>query len=524
MENKDSRHNIARSAGKVSLGTLASRVFGLIREQVFAYLFGAGMSADSFVAAFRIPNLLRDMFAEGALSAAFVPTLSEKLARDKRGQAFKLARTVFTFLLIVVSLISLVGIIFAPHLVDLIAGGFEDVPGKIELTITLARIMIPFLLLVSLAAVFMGVLNALGIFGVPAFAPTMVNLAMIASGFLICPFFDPPIIGMAIGVILGGLGQLLFQVPVALRQGFVPSLDFSFNDPAFKKIILLMMPMAVGFSATQINVFIVTRLAASLQEGAVAYLNYAFRLMHLPLGLFALAIATVSLPRISRFAALDKKEDMAGAYLSSLKLGLFLVLPASLVLIFGGGIIFSVLFQHGRFDYNDTLMASKALAFYAIGLAAYAAVRISVPVFYAFKETFKPIVASVVAVVVNIILCYQLMGPLGFKGLALAASISGCVNIGLLVLMLKMRLPQISLAGQFLPFAKIVMVNMILAVALFFFQRFMTVEVFTSSLPIRIFYLILLLAGSAILYLLFSIFLKIEQLEGLRSIFRKFTK
>jgi putative peptidoglycan lipid II flippase len=395
------------------------------------------------------------------------------------------------------------------------------VEGKIALTTSLARIMIPFLLLVSLAALLMGILNSLGVFGVPAFAPMLLNIGMIAAGFLICPFFDPPIIGMAIGVILGGAGQFLFQLPAVIKHGFKFKLSFNFKDSAFLKIIRLMIPMAIGFSATQINVFIVTRIAASMAEGSVAYLNYAFRLMHLPLGIFALAIATVSLPEISRYAALDDKPKMAEAFRRSLHLGLFLVIPAEMVLIFGGKIIISVLFQHGSFSADDTSGAASALAYYSIGLLAFAAVRITVPVFYAFKETAKPIMISLVSVALNIFLCYTFKESLGYRGLALAASISGFLNIIVLLILLKFRLPQINFSGQLPSFLKILCTNLILGLGIYLFSAYIAADITTYGLALRFLYLLILLVGGAAVYLLISKLLNIEQLSGLREIFKR---
>ena len=521
MENSTARDKSIRSAGKVSAGTLASRVLGLVREQVFAYLFGASLAADAFIAAFRVPNLLRDMFAEGALSAAFIPTFTEKLTTDGKPEAFRVARIVFSFLLVVVSAVVVAGMIFAPQVVDQIAGGFSVISGKIDLTASLARIMMPFLLCVSLAALLMGILNSLGIFGVPAFAPMLLNLAMIAAGFLLCPLFDPPIIGMAVGVVLGGVLQFAVQYPSVRKAGFKLGLDFNFRDSAFRKILTLMVPMAIGYSATQINVFVVTRIAASLAQGSVSYLNYAFRLMHLPLGLFALAIATVSLPEISRYAALKDNKRIAESYMNSLKLGLFLVIPASIVLIFGGEAIISVLFQHGHFSYQDTVGASSALAFYSIGLLSFAAIRITVPVFYAFKETGKPIIASLASVTVNIILCYLLKDSLGFRGLALAAALAGFLNLGLLMIMLRFRLPEITFGGEIRAFLKIVIVNGILAVAIMLWSRYLSYDLSQSSLAYRILNLGILLAGAISLYLTFARILHIKELAGLTRIFKR---
>ncbi|HEX9916505.1 MAG TPA: lipid II flippase MurJ, partial [candidate division Zixibacteria bacterium] len=236
MSNSD---KIAKSTGIVSVATFASRIFGLIREQVFAYLFGAGFATDAFVAAFRIPNLLRDLFAEGALSSAFIPTFTEHLTNKSKEDAFRLASLVINLLLITLSIIIILGIVFAPYIVKVIAPGFEKLAGKQDLTTLLTRIMFPFLLLIALAAVCMGVLNSLGKFGIPAVAPVMLNLGMRLSGFFICPFFHPPIIGMAIGALLGGLGQLLIQVPTLFKLGFKYKLVLDVFNPGVKRILLL---------------------------------------------------------------------------------------------------------------------------------------------------------------------------------------------------------------------------------------------------------------------------------------------
>ena len=293
MESKQpAKSGLARSAGIVSSATLISRVLGLVREQVTAYLFGASDAVDAFKSAFRIPNLLRDMFAEGALSAGFIPIFSEKLRSGSKEDAIRFAGLVFGALTAIVAVIVLLMMMLAPQLVTLIAEGFEQVPGKLDSTITMARFMMPFLLMVSLAALLMGILNSLGKFFVPAIAPAMMNLGMIVCAVALTPFVDPPVLSLAIGVLVGGAAQFFVQYLALKKAGFRFPLIIDFANPDLLRLFLLILPTTIGLAATQINVAVINRIA-STDSGAVSYLDYAFRLLHLPLGLFAIAIATV---------------------------------------------------------------------------------------------------------------------------------------------------------------------------------------------------------------------------------------
>lgn len=435
---------LARAAGVVSLATLVSRALGLIREQVFAAFFGAGFAVDAFQVAFRIPNLLRDLFAEGAMSAAFVPTLTRVQEREGPEAAMRLANLVINFLLVTVSAICLLGILFADRLVPWMAPGFGAVPGKLELTTQMTRIMTPFLLLVAVAAAVMGTLNTRRVFFIPAIAPTMLNLALIAAGFVISPFLPrfglQPIVGMAFGVILGGLGQLLIQVPALYGQGFRWRPAISFRDPGVIRIVTLMAPAAIGLAATQVNIFVNTFLASMLPQGSVSWLNYAYRLMQLPIGLFGVAIATVTLAEVSRHAARREMPELKRTISFSLRFGLFLTLPATMLLVAMAHPIVALLYQHGRFHAEDSWQTAHALWGYALGLSAFSAVRVLVPVYYSLGMTRIPVTISFITIAVNIVLNIVLMHPLRHGGLALATSIASVLNFVLLFEVLRRKI------------------------------------------------------------------------------------
>jgi putative peptidoglycan lipid II flippase len=438
---------IARAAGVISIATFVSRVLGLIREQVFAIFFGAGFAVDAFQVAFRIPNLLRDLFAEGAMSAAFVPTLTATRERQGNEAAFRLANLVINFLIVVLAAICLIGILGARWFVPLLAPGFGRVPGKLELTTLMTQVMMPFLLLVALAAAVMGVLNTRRIFFIPAVAPTMLNLSLIAAAFVLVPFMPrfgvEPIVGMAIGATVGGLGQLFIQVPALRGLGFRWRPILSFRDPGMIRMVTLMAPAAIGLAATQVNIFVNTLLASLLQQGSVSWLNYAYRLMQLPIGLFGVAIATVTLAEVSRHAARKDMPEVKRTLSFSLRFVFFLTLPATLFLVVLAKPIVALLYQHGRFGPVDTIQTAQALWAYAVGLSAFSAVRVLVPVCYSLGMTRLPVIVSFIAIGVNIILNFALMGPLQHRGLALATSIASILNFTLLFHILRRKIGRL---------------------------------------------------------------------------------
>jgi putative peptidoglycan lipid II flippase len=515
------KESLARSTTLVSSATFVSRLFGLVREQVFAFLFGAGFATDAFVAAFRIPNLLRDLFAEGALSAAFVPVFTDYLVNKDKKEAFRLGNMVANGLLVVLGAVVIVGMLATPLIVGLIAPGFDTVPGKSDLTAVLARIMFPFLLLISLAAVAMGMLNSLRHFGVPAFASVFLNLGMILAGFFICPFFEVPIIGMAIGALLGGLGQWAFQLPSLRKEGYRYRPVLSFYDPGVRRIAVLMTPAILGLASTQVNIFVNTIIASFLSQASISYLNYSFRLMHFPLGVFGVAVATVTLPVVATFAA---KKDVTGALstcASSLKLVFFLTLPSIFFLCLAAKPTIAVLYQHGRFNFQDTVFTSQALLFYALGLFAYASVRVIAPVFYSMGDTKTPVKVSVLAVGVNIGLNLALMRPLGFRGLALATSVSAMVNMFMLLVLLRRRIGPLDLADLTAGFLRMFAASAAMGAAMVVFLKLVPLDLETAALGSKALHLASLFLVGAVSYIGLSLIMKSKELRSVLTIFQK---
>jgi putative peptidoglycan lipid II flippase len=432
---------LARSAGVFGLATITSRILGLVREQVMAYYFGAGDANDAFRVASRIPNLVRDLFAEGAMSAAFIPTFTRQLTLKGKEESWRLANSVINALVIVTGVIVVLGIIFAEPLVRFYAPNFSAVPGKIELTIYLARIAFPFLTLVAIAAVLMGMLNSLGHFFVPALSPAMFNVAGIVMALTLIPlaphFGVQPITIVAIATLVGGLGQLVIQMPPLRKEGFRYRPDIDFKDPALRRALLLMGPGTIGMAATQINVFVNTQLATSQGTGAVSWLDFAFRLMYLPIGLFGVSVATAATPAISRMVAEGNFERIRSTLASALGLMLFLNLPATIGLIVLARPIIAVIFEHGEFTSADTLATAAALQLYAIGLIGYSIVRIISPTFYALGRSRVPVMVSAGSVLINIVLNVTLVRSMGYRGLALGTSITAILNAAVQMFLLR---------------------------------------------------------------------------------------
>lgn len=510
---------MARAAGLISAATFLSRVLGLFREQVFAAQFGAGFAVDAFQVAFRVPNLLRDLFAEGAMSAAFVPTLTRTEKEQGREAAMRLANLVVNFLLVAVSAICLIGILAAPWVVRFLAPGFAAVPGKLELTTLMTQIMTPFLLLVSLAAAVMGILNTRRIFFLPAVAPTMLNLALIASGFLIAPFMPrfglEPIVGMAIGAVLGGLGQLLIQVPALRAQGFRWRPQVSFRDPGVLRMAALMAPASIGIAAAQVNVFTSTFLASTLAEGSVSWLNYAYRLMQLPIGLFGVAIATVTLAEVSRHAAAGNLADLKATLSLSLRLVMLLTIPATLLLMALARPIIALLYEHGRFGSWDTAMTSRALWAYAIGLAAFSAVRVMVPAFYSLGMARIPVMISMSTIAATVLLYFPLMRLFGHTGLALAVSIGSVLNFAALFWMLRRKLGGLGGRRLLRAGVRILLAAAAAAVAAGWVAGAVESAVGLRSVAERALVVGLALAAAGVVYVGMCTFLHVEELKPL---------
>jgi putative peptidoglycan lipid II flippase len=457
---------LARSAGVFGLATITSRVLGLVREQVMAYYFGAQDAADAFRVASRLPNLVRDLFAEGAMSAAFIPTFTRQLTLHGRERSWRLANSVINALLIVTGVIVVLGIIFAAPLVRLYAPDFSDVPGKMELTIYLARIVFPFLTMVAVAAVLMGMLNSLGHFFVPALSPAMFNVAGILIALTLIPFAPAlgvqPITIIAIGTLVGGLGQLAIQWPPLRQEGFryQPVLDV--KDEGLRRALLLMGPGTLGMAATQINVFVNTQLATGQGTGAVSWLDYSFRLMYLPIGLFGVSIATAATPAISRMVAERDFVRIRSTLANALGLMLFLNLPATVGLIVLARPIVAVIFERGQFTAADTIATAAALQLYAIGLVGYSIVRIISPTFYALGRSRVPVIVSAGSVIVNIVLNVTLVREFGYRGLALGTSITAILNASLQLFLLRREIQSLNGSRIAASFARVVVASAVM--------------------------------------------------------------
>lgn len=431
---------VTRAAGIVGIFTFLSRILGLIRDILIAGFFGSGMSADAFFVAFRIPNLLRRLFAEGSFSVSFIPVFTEYLQNRSRDEAFLLARVVLTFLVLILTIITILGIIFSPLIVRIIAPGFGGMGEKYALTVLLTRIMFPYIFLVSVLALFMGILNSLGHFAAPAMAPVFLNLSMIAALVFLAPSMGTPTVGLAIGVIGGGILQLALQIPFLMDKGLSFAPKWNLWHPALKKIGMLMLPTIFGSAIYQINQLVGTLLASLLREGSVSYLYYADRLVQFPLGVFAIAISTAVLPSLSREAADGDLVRLKETLSYALRLTMFITIPAMIGLIVLRQPIIRLLFQRGAFDSDTTKMTAQALLYYSLGLWAFAALRVFVSAFYSLQDTKTPVKVAVVAMLANIVFSLILMGPLKHGGLALALSLASTLQLIMLIFLLRKRL------------------------------------------------------------------------------------
>jgi putative peptidoglycan lipid II flippase len=418
-----------KAAGIIGIAVMCSRLLGLAREQIFAALFGGGGAMDAFTAAFRIPNLLRDLFAEGALSTAFVTTFSKTIVRGGDDAAWRLANKVATLTAVVLGVLCLAGMTFSVQLVAALAPGFD--PEKAALTAQLTRIMFPFILLVSLAALVMGMLNSKSIFGMPAMASSFFNMGSIVGGvtfgYWIDPHFGPrALMGLGVATVLGGALQLAVQLPSLARLGYRFRPDFRWRDAGVKAILLLMGPSVIAASTTQFNLLVNSMFASTLGDGPIFWLSIAFRLMQLPLGLFGVALGTVTLPLLSRLVVAGQMAGFRAELARAMRLALLLTIPSTVGLIMLAEPIISVLYQHGKFSAYQAAQAAGALRFYAVGLAGYAALKVLVNAFYALDKRKTPMLVSFLAVALNLLFNWIFTFRLGWGHRGLAFS-TGCI-------------------------------------------------------------------------------------------------
>jgi putative peptidoglycan lipid II flippase len=481
---------LARSAASAGAATLTSRILGVVREQVLAALFGAGNAMDAYNVAYRIPNLVRDLFAEGAMSSAFVPMFTRHLTTSGKESAWRLGNHVINALIVITVALVVLGIIFAEPIVRAFAGAYASVPGKLELTVYLTRIMLPFLTFVALAAALMGMLNSLHRFFIPALSPAMYNVATIACAFALVPLMPafglPAIAGIAIGSLLGGVAQLALQWPALRREGFRyrPALDW--HDESLRRVLVLMGPGTIGLAATQVNVFVNTVLATGEGTGAVSWLNYAFRLMYLPIGLFGVSIGTATLPAVSRQVAQNDEAGARRTIADGLSLMTMLNVPATIGLILLATPIVRVIFERNAFTPADTAATAAALQFYALGLLGYSVVRIASPTFYALGQNRTPVIVSVATVLVNAGLNIVLVRTMGYQGLALGTSIAAIFNAVTLMILLRRRLHGIEGGRVFHSFIRIAAASALMGVAVFATDRALLIWLPGDGLVVQI--------------------------------------
>jgi putative peptidoglycan lipid II flippase len=521
------RRASTRATGVVGIAILSSRVLGLIREMVFAGLFGAGKNLDAFLMAFRLPNLLRDLFAEGALSTAFITTFSKKIAVEGDQSAWRLANKVATLTAVFMSAVTLLGIVFAPQLVELLTWGAWS-PDKTALTILLTRIMWPFMLLVSLAALVMGMLNAKHVFGPPAMASSYFNLGSIIAGVAIGYWLDPhfgarSLVGLAIGTLIGGAWQLIGQFPSLWHVGYRFRADFHWRDEGVRTVLILMGPAVIAASAVQVNVLINSGFAASLGNGPVSWLNIAFRLMQLPLGIFGVAIGTVTLPLVSKSAALGNTAEFRAILARGMRLAFLLTIPSAIGLAMLASPIISVIYQHGRFTAEMTRQTAGALQFYAIGLVSYAVLKVLTPAFYAVGKRNTPMMVSVFAIGANLFLNWLFTFRLGWghRGLAFSTSLVATINFLLLYVLMRRYIRRLETRQLLIALGKMCIAGSLLALvcwaANYWWLRAWADLRFLQKLGA----LLAAIACGATVFFAAAFFLRVSEVQDIIDLFRR---
>ena len=552
--------SVARSAGIVSIAVMFSRVFGLIRETIFARFFGAGFLYDAFIVGFRIPNLLRDLFAEGALSAAFVKVFTDYQLKNSEAEAWRLASLVFNGLAVVLSVVTVLGILLSPLLVKAITYNYLGDPNhyypaeKAALATTLMQLMFPFILLVALAALAMGVLNTKGRFGVPASASTAFNIASIIAGLVLAFWLSGgswerstdklaipsdaaqwAIIGMSIGTLVGGAAQLLIQVPSLFKVGFRFSLGLSFRDEGVRRVMRLMAPAIIGTGAVQVKVVVDTIVASGIDGGA-SWLSYAFRLMQFPIGIFGVAIGTAAIPTLSRLVAEDNFDKFRSTLSDAIKLVFLLAIPSAFGLIVLGDPIVRMIYERGEFDAFDTNMTAWALTAYSIGLAGYAAIKVLSPAFYALDDAKTPMYVSLASILIHVPASFGLMQLLstvgvsperpngfGHAGVALATSIVATVNFIALVVFMRRRISRLNGREIATSLVKILIASSAMAAADYGSYYFIHARLGGAGIVRAAIEVFVPMALGGLIFVAFAKLLRVTEVEKLYSIFsRKF--
>lgn len=502
---------VSKKAGMVGFYTFLSRIFGLGRDTLIAYLLGAKEAADAFYVAFRIPNLLRRLLAEGALTISFIPVFSEYLKKDKK-EAKEIADYTFTILTLILFLITVIGVVFAAFFVKATAFGFTEDPQKYELTVQLTRITFPYIFLVSLGALAMGILNSLKHFSTPAAAPILLNVGIILSALLLRNHVSQPSTALAIGVIVGGTLQILLQIPALYKLGFLPRFAWNPKHPGLVKIAKLLIPSIYGSAVYQLNLFAMTFMASFLATGSVSYLWYADRVMEFPLGVFAISFATVILPQLSDHAADKNMTKFKAAFIDGLRMITFINLPACVGLIVLAELIIAVLFQHGSFNAESTLLTARALQCFAIGLPFVSASRITSSAFYALQDSKTPVRAANIAVFANIAMGALLLKPFGHIGLALGVTFGSLSNLLLQMRDFRKKMGFLGLKKILPSFIKMFIASAGMGAALYYLQPLLRASLGPSVVS-RLMALILLIVLGVGVYFLLAKILRIPEAE-----------
>ena len=509
---------------------MTSRILGLVRDQVLAHLFGASVAMDAYYVAFRIPNLLRDLFAEGAMSAAFVPTFTSYLTSRGKESAWRVGNNVINALIVVTGVLVVLGIVFADPLVRLLADEtYTANPAKLSLTIDLARIMLPSLLFIALAAALMGMLNSLHHYFIPALSPAMFNVMTIICAFALVPPLGrmgvAPITAIAIGTLLGGIAQLALQWPTLRREGFRYRLTLDWRDEGLRRVLLLMGPGTIGMAATQINLVVNNQLATGQGTGAVSWLNYAFRLMYLPIGLFGVSIATATLPTVSRHVTQKDLAAVRDTIARGISLMLMLNVPATIGLAVLGIPIVRVIFERGAFHASDTVATAAALRCYAVGLVGYSVVRIASPVFYAIGKNRVPVIVSMIAVLVNAALNVMLVRVMGYTGLALGTSIAALFNATALFVILRRHVGGLHERRLITSAVRIVIASIAMGAVAFVVERWTATWMPQAALPWQLVRLCITIAVALATLAAGAWVLQIEEFnDSMRLILRRFRR
>ncbi len=523
----------AKATWKVSAAVMASRVLGLVREVMFTTLFGAGAALDCFQLAFRVPNLLRDLFAEGALSQAFVTTFAKKLHAEGEESAWALANKMMTLAAVFMSLVTLAGVLAAPWIVELLTSLARNdnshriySPENLALTVTMVRVMYPFILLVSLAALVMGMLNAKNVFGMPALSSCFFNLGSMiggaAFGYWIDPTWGPrSLIGFSIGVVIGGLAQLLCQFPALRRAGYQFAADFQWRDPGVRQILRLMGPAVISSSVVQINVVVNSMFAVHVGAGAVSWLNCAFRLMQLPIGIFGVAVATVTLPALSRAAIGGISADFCPTLAKGLRLVAFLVIPSTIGLAVLAEPIISVIYEHGHFTSQQRLETALALRAYGYGLVFYAALKVLQPAFYAIDKRWFPMLVSFFALGLNLSFNYLFVYVFGWghESLALTTSISAAMNFLLLFLAMRKFAGDLGSRALLVLLSKLTLAGAAMACVCMLANRLLFNDLAHTKLLLKMIYLGATIGLASGVFLAVAKLLRVAEAEDAQQVF-----